>query len=62
MKVEDFYPLLSGQRLHHAVFGSGTLIKFVDGGLGLQAEIIFDQSGTKLLVLYFAAPKFTLVK
>lgn len=55
----DFVPvsvleLKAGQRIEHNRFGAGTIIKITGKDSGLKAEIDFDSSGIKILLLSYA--------
>ncbi|WP_430460836.1 DNA helicase II [Thalassolituus sp. LLYu03] len=47
-------PYALGQRVHHEMFGEGTVLQFEGQGNGLRVQINFDDAGSKWLVASFA--------
>jgi DNA helicase-2/ATP-dependent DNA helicase PcrA len=52
--VQEQYPYALGQRVHHEMFGEGTVLQFEGQGAGLRVQVNFDDAGSKWLVASFA--------
>ncbi len=63
MTPEEVMDLEAGARIHHRIFGSGTVLESIDqdghvfGGPAIT--IRFDDHGVKQLVTHFTAGKLT---
>ena len=43
-----------GQRVHHPVFGEGTVLNFEGSGGNARVQVNFDDEGSKWLVVQYA--------
>jgi DNA helicase-2/ATP-dependent DNA helicase PcrA len=51
--IQEFSPL-AGRRVHHPVFGEGTVLKSEGEGQNARVNVRFDRAGVKWLVLGYA--------
>ena len=47
-------PFSLGQRVHHSLFGEGTILNFEGAGAQARVQVNFENEGSKWLMLAYA--------